>query len=389
MDREKLVSSFENYFGKREGLRGYRASGRIEIGGNHTDHQGGAVLAASVDVYINGVFAKNGSDIIRIKSEGYGEIKINISETKAKESEKNSAVALVRGVAAGLKKRGITLGGAEGYVVSEVPKGSGLSSSAAFEVLLAFALCELFGGDLGITELSKISMEAERDFFGKPSGLMDQLACASGGVVAVDFGADEPETEKIDADFKNHDIFIIDTGATHANLTDKYAEIPGEMCAVAGLFGKKRLSEVSEEEFLAKVPEARKTLGDRAVLRALHFFDETKRAKKEAELLKNGEFDAFLREVRRSGRSSFMYLQNIYPSGNVKAQEAAVVLNMCERILGTRGAVRIHGGGFGGTVIAFVPNDLSDSFLKELSRIVGESSIKKMAISKPGATRIF
>ncbi len=388
---KELINSFKRVFGEKEDIRVYGAPGRVELGGNHTDHQCGCVLAASINLDMKAAVAKNGKRVISVKSEGYRQIDIDLSDLSPRETERNTTKALVRGIAAGFLKRGKNLSGADMYIVSDILRGSGLSSSAAFEVLMATALSDMFDANLTPEEIAEIGQYAEREYFGKPGGLMDQLACAVGGVVFIDFSHTPAKIEKIECDIKKYgyDLAIIDAGADHAGLTDEYASIPAEMKKVAEVFGEKVLGEVSESEFYDRVSQVRKLVGDRATLRAVHFFRDSRRAKEEAKCLKCGNFDGFLKLIRESGDSSFKYLQNIYVSGAVKNQEMAYALAVCEEILGGRGAVRIQGGGFGGTLEAFVPCEMTEMFKLGIQKMLGDDMCKMLSFRFDGGIRII
>ncbi len=390
MKYKMLEAAFEQKFGSGKNVHMYSAPGRIEIGGNHTDHQGGVVLAAAINLESRAAVAKNGLDVIRAFCDKHGEFEISLSELEVFEEEKNTTAALIRGVAKGLSLRGVDLFGVDMYIESEVLPGSGLSSSAAFEVLVAKALSDICGGNLSAEAMAEIGQFAEREFFGKPCGLMDQMASSVGGITAIDFSENPAKIKKIECDISEYgyDIVIIDAGADHADLTEEYADIPREMCAVANFFGKKILGEVDEETFYGDISSARAALGDRAILRAIHFFSDSRRAKEEAGCLKNRDFEGFLRRIRESGDSSFKYLQNIYPAGAKKNQAMAFALAICERLLGGRGAVRIQGGGFGGTLEAFVPNDMTEDFISGIEKTLGNNMSKLLSIRLEGGLKI-
>jgi len=387
---EKLIDSFCELFGKRDGVSVYSAPGRVELGGNHTDHQRGCVLAAGVNLDMRAAAAKNGEALIRVKSEGYPLIEIDLADLSVREEDKNTTSALVRGVADAFSKRGKDVCGADMYIVSDVLRGSGLSSSAAFEVLVATALSDLCGAGFDAVEIAEIGQYAETVHFGKPSGLMDQTASSVGGIVAIDFGESPAKIEKIECDLKAHgyDLVIVDAGADHADLTAEYASIPAEMKSVAKLFGKEVLSEVAESEFYSRIAEIRRDAGDRATLRAVHFFAENLRAVREAECLRNGDFEGFLKLVSESGNSSFKYLQNIYVSGSVRDQAMAYALAVCEKLLSGRGAVRVQGGGFGGTLEAFVPCEMTESFCAGVDNMIGKDMYKVLTVRKYGGMKI-
>lgn len=388
---KELINSFQKFFGARNDIRVYSAPGRVELGGNHTDHQRGCVLAASVNLDMRAVVAKNGKSVLRLKSEGYPRIDIDLSDLSPRENERNTTRALIRGVAHGFVKRGKVLSGVDMYIVSDVLRGSGLSSSAAFEVLVGTALSDIFGADLSPEEIAEIGQYAECEYFGKPSGLMDQMACSVGGVVFFDFSHTPAKIEKIECDIRSYgyDLAIIDAGAGHAGLTNEYSSIPAEMKKVAEVFGREVLGGVSENEFYDRILQVRKLVGDRATLRAVHFFRDSRRAKEEARRLECGDFDGFLELVKESGNSSFKYLQNIYVSGAVKNQEMAYALAVCEELLGGRGAVRIQGGGFGGTLEAFVPCEMTEKFESGIQKMLGKGMCKILSFRKEGGIRIM
>ncbi len=381
---------FEETFGKGRDVSVYSAPGRVEIGGNHTDHQRGCVLAAAVNLDMRAAVAKNGEDILRVKSEGYPQIEISLSDLAPKEEEKNSTAALVRGVARGLCDRGGKLSGADMYIVSDVLRGSGLSSSAAFEVLVGTALNDMFGVGVSAVEIAKIGQFAETVFFGKPCGLMDQMASSVGGIVAIDFENDDPKIERIECNLEKYgyDLAIIDAGADHADLTEEYASIPRDMKNIAEYFGCDVLRKVKRDAFFDALCDLRKKVGDRAVLRAMHFFNDSDRAVREAECLKRGDFDEFLREVSASGRSSFMYLQNIYVAGAIENQAMAYAISVCEELLSGCGACRIQGGGFGGTIEAFVPKHMTESFKCKIERFIGKNMCHILSIRSEGGVKL-
>ncbi|MBQ6907840.1 MAG: galactokinase, partial [Clostridia bacterium] len=364
---EKLLDGFSKTFEKDGDIRLFSAPGRTEIGGNHTDHQHGAVVAGSLNLDVIAAVRLNGENVIRIKSEGFPMDTVALDSLEADSSEFGKSSGLIRGIVASFEKLGYSISGFDAYTTSNVLKGSGMSSSAAFEILVAVILNSLFADEkLSAMELAKIGQYAENVYFGKPCGLLDQAACASGGIVAIDFADNKnPKAEKLTIDFDktNYALCIIDSGADHESLTDEYAAITLEMRAVAEYFGKEFLNEVSPEEFYKNLQDVRKALkNDRAILRAMHYFNETQRAKAEATALKNGDFDGFLKTVSESGQSSYMYLQNVYVPSDSKNQAVSLALALCDNLLCGRGAFRVHGGGFAGTVQAFVPYDMLESF---------------------------
>jgi len=386
-----VLEGFARTFGKEaEAL--FSAPGRTELGGNHTDHQHGRVLAAGVDLDILAAAAVNDSGVIRVQSEGYPLISVDLDRLTPVPGEENTTAALIRGVAARMKELGCPVSGVEAYMVSDVPGGSGLSSSAAFEVLTGTMLNGLFwGGRASAVEIAQIGQYAENVFFGKPCGLMDQTASSVGGVVAIDFAdPSRPVVEQISLDLAagGYALCIIDSGADHADLTDEYAAVTRELKAVCRHFGKEVLREVPEEDFLAQLPQVRRAAGDRGVLRAFHVYGENRRAAAEAQALREGDFDGFLRLVRESGRSSAMYLQNIVPTGAVEHQEMMTALALAERLLEGRGAVRVHGGGFAGTAQAFVPLELLERFKAGIEAALGAGSCHVVTIRPVGGVRL-
>ena len=370
----------------------FSAPGRTEISGNHTDHQHGCVLAAAVNLETVADVTLNGADVIRVCSEGYAPVEIDIRDLSIREAEKNTTAALIRGVAAAFAARGAVLHGFDAAVRSTVLPGSGLSSSAAFEVLIGTILNELFfEKKLSAVEIAQIGQYAENVYFGKPSGLMDQTASSVGGMVFIDFADPaNPVVERLDFDFSaaGHALCIIDSGADHANLTHEYAAIPQELRAICAQFGKEVLRDIPEAEFFAALPRLRGTVPDRAILRAIHVYQENKRVLRQAEALRAGDFDAFLRLTVAYGRSSWMYLQNITPAGETEHQAVAVALALCDTLLGGRGAFRVHGGGFAGTVQAFVPMDLLEQFKSGIEAVLGEGSCHVLSIRPEGGIRV-
>ncbi len=369
----------------------FSAPGRTEIGGNHTDHQRGRVLAAAVNLDTVAAVRINGTDLIRIQSAGYPMCTIDVTDLAVKPEEVNSTPALVRGIAARFVQLGCQIGGFDAYVESTVLPGSGLSSSAAYEVLIGTILNHLFfGGKATQPEVAMIGQWAENVYFGKPCGLMDEMASAVGSMVTIDFlDKDNPVIEPIDFDFAacGHALCIIDSRASHADLTDEYAAITQELKAVCAQFGKEVLTQIDEAEFMAAIPQLRRSCGDRAVLRALHFYKENARVPKQVQALKNGDFDTFLNLVKESGRSSWMYLQNVIPAGYKEKQDVAIALNLCEYYLNGRGAYRVHGGGFAGTVQAFVPLDILEQFRAGLDAVLGEGACHVLSIRPQGGVR--
>ncbi|MBR5617601.1 MAG: galactokinase [Oscillospiraceae bacterium] len=368
--------------------RYFSAPGRTEIGGNHTDHQRGRVLAGAVNLDTVAAVRLNGTDTIRIMSKGYPMSVVKVTELTPVESEINSTPALIRGVVARFTEMGCKVEGFDAYCESTVLPGSGLSSSAAYEVLIGTIVNHMFfEGKVSQPEVAMIGQYAENVFFGKPCGLMDQTASAVGNLVTIDFfEAGKPVIEPVNFDFGacGHALCIIDSGADHADLTDEYAAVPGEMKAVAAFLGKEVLTEIDEAAFFAAIPEIRKACGDRAVMRAIHFYQENARVPQQVAALRAGDFDKFLALVKQSGYSSYMYLQNVIPAGYKAHQDVAVALALCEHYLAGRGAYRVHGGGFAGTVQAFVPYDILDSFVAGIDGALGAGACHVLSIRPQG-----
>ena len=390
--KEALDAGFAAVFGGKP-ERYFSAPGRTEIGGNHTDHQRGRVLAAAVNLDTQAAVRLNGTDIIRIQSQGYPLCEVDLTVLVPQASEVNGTASLIRGVAARFAELGCKVQGFDAYCESTVLPGSGLSSSAAYEVLIGTILNHLFfDGRVSAPEIAMIGQYAENVFFGKPCGLMDQTASSVGGLVTIDFfEKDNPNIRSVNFDFSacGHVLCIIDSRASHADLTDEYAAVPGEIKAVAERMGKEVLTQIDEADFYARLPELRKICGDRAVMRCIHFYQENARVPKQVEALRSGDFDTFLRLARESGYSSYMYLQNVIPAGYTAHQDVAVSLALCDHFLQGRGAYRVHGGGFAGTVQAFVPFDLLDSFRSGIDAALGEGACHVLSIRPQGGVEAF
>ena len=390
----KAIESFEGLYGADRHISIFSAPGRTEIGGNHTDHQRGRVLAASVNLDVIAIVSQNPDTKVRIKSEGHRGDEIDAKNQDVNPSEVNTSRALIRGICARYQQLGYTVGGFDAYTTSNVLTGSGLSSSAAFEVLVGTIVNELFcGGKESALSIAQIGQYAENVYFGKPCGLMDQAASSVGGFVQIDFqDKDHPEAQKVDFDFTKcgYALCIIDTKGSHSDLTPDYAAVPAEMKEVAAFFGKEVLREVDEEEFYANIAALRQKMGDRCVLRAMHFFAENARVLEEAAALKANDFDAFKKLVIESGYSSYMYLQNVFSASHPQQQGVSIVLALAQRLLEKRGgAYRVHGGGFAGTVQAFVPLDNLPEFVKAMEAVTGEGSCHNLRIRPVGGTRIL
>ena len=372
--------------------RYFSAPGRTEIGGNHTDHQRGRVLAGAVNLDTVAAVRVNGTKTIRIQSKGYPMSVVDLENLTPVAEEINSTPALIRGVAARFVQLGCKVEGFDAYCESTVLPGSGLSSSAAYEVLIGTIINGLFfDGKVSQPEIAMIGQYAENVFFGKPCGLMDQMASAVGNLVTIDFfDKENPVIEPVNFDFAScgHALCIIDSGADHADLTDEYAAIPGEIKAVAACFGKEVLTQIDEADFYAKIPELRKACGDRAVMRCIHFYQENARVPHQVAALREGNFDKFLSLVKQSGYSSWMYLQNVIPAGYKAHQDVAVALGLAEHFLQGRGAYRVHGGGFAGTIQAFVPFDLLDAFVAGMDSALGEGACHVLSIRPQGGVEM-
>ena len=372
--------------------RYFSAPGRTEIGGNHTDHQRGRVLAAAVNLDTVAAVRCNGTDTIRIQSQGYPMCHVKLSELEPVAGEINSTPALIRGVAARFAQLGCQVGGFDAYCSSTVLPGSGLSSSAAYEVLIGTIINHLFfDAQVSQAEVAQIGQYAENVFFGKPCGLMDQTASAVGNLVTIDFFHKEaPQIRPVAFDFSacGHALCIIDSGADHADLTDEYAAVPGEIKAVATWFGKEVLTQIPEADFYAAIPQLRESCGDRAVMRCIHFYQENARVPQQVAALERGDFDAFLALVKQSGYSSYMYLQNVIPAGYRQHQDVAVALALCEHYLEGRGAYRVHGGGFAGTVQAFVPFDMLAQFVAGVDGALGQGACHVLSIRPQGGVEM-
>ncbi len=390
---EGVLTQFAEIFGhEAEGL--FSAPGRTEIGGNHTDHQHGCVLAAAINLDLLAAVSTNQSGMIRVHSEGYPEMVVDLANLTPVKTEENTSMSLIRGVASKFASFGceIAQNGLDIYMVSNVPGGSGLSSSAAFEVLMGTIINNLFWDSrCTAVEIAQIGQYAENVFFGKPCGLMDQTASSVGAMVAIDFeNPASPVVKQVPLDFAatGHALCILDSGADHADLTSEYASITTELKDVCHNFGKEHLRDVAEGDFMASLHQVRAVAGDRATLRAFHFFADNRLAQKQAQAILDGDFDGFLKMVNDSGNSSALCLQNVVPTGATRNQELLLTIMLSKSILGGRGAVRVHGGGFGGTAQAFVPLDLLDEFKGKTEAVLGEGSCHILSIRPLGGVRL-
>ncbi len=402
LDEEKLdyqrkryvdaINKYKELYGDDD-VEIYSAPGRSEVGGNHTDHQNGEVLAASINLDAIGIVKPLQEGTVKVVSDNYPMITIDLNDLELKEEEKETTVALIKGVLAGFVNKGYQIGGFQTYITSDVLIGAGLSSSAAFETLIGTILSGLYN-DMKVSpvEIAIIGQYAENVYFGKPCGLMDQMACSVGNLVHIDFADKKnPVIEGVSCDLGKYgySLCITDTKGSHADLTADYAAVPAEMKAVAAVFGKEVLHGVKIEELYEKSAEIREKAGDRAYLRALHFVNENLRVQQEVAALKNGKFEEFLSVVKASGDSSFKYLQNVYTNHDVQYQNVSIALAISDTILGDDGVCRVHGGGFAGTIQAFVKNEVVEKYKKNMDHIFGEGSCNVLKIRKFGGMKVI
>ena len=388
----KAIKKYEELYGEGE-VEIYSAPGRSEVGGNHTDHQRGQVLACGLNLDVIAIVSKTNDDIIKIVSDDYNIKDINVNDLSKKDSEENTSESLIRGVAKRLKDEGYKVGGFKTFMTSDVLRGSGMSSSAAFEVAIGTIISGLYNNmEISPVFIAQASQYAENVYFGKPSGLMDQMASSVGSLVNIDFkDTKNPVIRKVDVDFAkfSHSLCIVDTKGSHADLTPEYAAVPIDMKKVAAYFGKEVLREVDEDEFYANISDIREKVGDRPVVRAMHFFFDHNTVTKEVNALEAGDFEEFKKHISASGNSSFKYLQNVYPASDVANQGLSVGLGVSERILDGKGAVRVHGGGFAGTIQAFVPNDMVSEYREEMDKLFGEGSCHVLKVRKYGGMKVL
>lgn len=389
----ETLNDFGELFGYDREVNIMSAPGRTEVCGNHTDHNNGKVLAASINLDAIAVVSKNDDNIIRVKSKGHKMNVVDLNDLVPNEANFGSSTTLVQGVAATIKNLGYTVAGFDACTASDVMGGSGLSSSAAFEVLLGSVLSYMFNdGKISPVEIAKVAQYSENVFFGKPCGLLDQMASSVGTFVTIDFkSVKDPVIKKIDFDFSKsgHSLCIVDTHGNHSDLTDDYAAVRTEMESVAQALGKNVLREVSYEEFFAALPELTGRVNDRAILRAIHFFNENKRVEKAVDCLENNDFEGFKQVIIDSGRSSFMLNQNVYTPKNPTEQKLSLALAISKELLDGKGAWRVHGGGFAGTIQAFVPNDMLDTYKKTIEGVFGEGSCHVLIIRPVGGTQVI
>lgn len=393
--RNRYISAIEKFseiFPERDDIKIYSAPGRTEIGGNHTDHQHGCVLAAAVDLDVIAVVAFHNEGVIRLKSAGHSPNRVNLSNLSVQKKEMGSSSALIRGIASRFHEMGVQISGFDAYTTSDVLSGSGLSSSAAFEVLVGTIIDSHYNhGKAGAVEIAKIGQYAENVYFGKKSGLMDQMVSSVGGLVSIDFhDTENPEIKSFPYDFEasGYCLCVTDTKGSHANLTDDYVAIRTEMESIAAQFGKAFLRDVNENEFYSAIPKLREKCSDRAVMRAAHFFAENRRAVLEANALSEGNMNYFLELVRQSGESSANLLQNLYSCSQPTEQAISIGIMLSKSILGRNGAVRVHGGGFAGTIQAFVPAEKVNEYSQEMNRIFGDGSCYILRIRPVGGIEI-
>ena len=388
----EALDRFSEIFGEDRDVRIYSAPGRTEVSGNHTDHNNGKVLAASVNLDVIAIASINSDNTVRLQSKGYPMDTISLSDLEMKREEINHSASLIRGMAKKFTLEGHRIGGFDAYTTSDVLKGSGLSSSAAFEVLVGTMMSYLFNeGSVDSIEIAQCAQYAENVYFGKPSGLMDQMASSVGGMIAIDFADTEnPVIRQVKFDFEalGCALCIVDTGGNHADLTHEYAAIPGEMKKVAAVFGRQTLRGISMDELLQKAGEVRKKCGDRALLRALHFLAENDRVDGIVVALEAEDYSCFLEFITKSGNSSFRYLQNVYANGAPEEQGLSVALFLAERFLNGQGACRVHGGGFGGTTQNFVPLDRVDDFRTMMEGVFGKGCCHILSIRPVGGVEI-
>lgn len=388
------IDEFEKIYGDRD-ISLFSVAGRSELSGNHTDHNHGCVVAASIDLDIIAVAAKRDDGVIRIKSEGFPEDVVDTAVYTAPIEEKfGTSESIIAGMCAGFAKNGHAIGGFDAYTTSNVLKGSGLSSSAAFEDMVGNILSHMYNdGKVDNVEIAMLAQYSENVFFGKPCGLMDQVACAVGGIVAIDFAdPSAPIIDKVDFDLsaQGYNLCIVNTGGNHADLTDDYASVPAEMKAVAAHFGKKVLREIDKDALIKEIPALREKVGDRAILRAFHFLNENERVAAQKAALLKGDLDAFFTEVIASGRSSFCYLQNVYTSKNLSEQGLSLALCLAEGYLsGKKAAWRVHGGGFAGTIQSFVPSSEVEGYRALMDSVFGEGKCIVLRIRPVGAVKVF
>lgn len=386
------INIFVNHYGD-EAIRIFSAPGRTEIGGNHTDHQHGEVLAASINLDAIGIVKKTDDNVVRVISDGYPEAIVDLTDISIEEEEKGTTLSLVKGVLAGFAEHNLKIGGFCAYITSDVLIGAGLSSSAAFETLIGTILSGLYN-DMSVSPvlIARIGQYAENVYFGKPCGLMDQMASSVGNLVHIDFrNPQEPVVEKVDCDIEKfgYSLCITDTKGSHADLTHEYAAVPAEMKSVAEYFGEEVLRDIAAEDIFTNISDIRQKLGDRSVLRALHFVNENKRVKREVAALQADNISEFLKSVKESGDSSYKYLQNVYSNSDIEHQNVSLALAISEMFLGEDGVCRVHGGGFAGTIQAFVKKDMVEEYKECMDGVFGSGACSVLRIRKYGGIQII
>lgn len=393
--KQRYVNAIESYieeFGEDD-VEIYSAPGRSEVGGNHTDHQHGEILAASINLDAIGIVKKTDDMKVSILSKGYTLTTISLENLDMQEEEKETTIALIKGVVAGLANRGYKIGGFKAYITSDVLIGAGLSSSAAYETLIGNIVSGLYNNmSVSAEEIAIIGQFAENVYFGKPCGLMDQMACSVGNMVHVDFAdINNPKVEKITFNLNKYgySLCITDTKGSHADLTADYAAVPEEMKKVAAFFGKEVLLGLTVDDILENIVKVREQVGDRGVLRALHFIRENERVQKEVSYLSDEDIEGFLKTVAASGNSSYKYLQNVYSNADVQHQNVSLALAISEDFLGDNGVSRVHGGGFAGTIQAFVKNDIVIEYQKIMDMVFGQGACSVLKIRKYGGMKVL
>lgn len=393
--KQRYVNAIESYieeFGEDD-VEIYSAPGRSEVGGNHTDHQHGEILAASINLDAIGIVKKTDDMKVSILSKGYTLTTISLENLDMQEEEKETTIALIKGVVAGLANRGYEIGGFKAYITSDVLIGAGLSSSAAYETLIGNIVSGLYNNmSVSAEEIAIIGQFAENVYFGKPCGLMDQMACSVGNMVHVDFAdINNPKVEKVKFDLNKYgySLCITDTKGSHADLTADYAAVPEEMKKVAVFFGKEVLLGLTVDDILENIVKVREQVGDRGVLRALHFIRENERVQKEVSYLSDEDIEGFLKTVAASGNSSYKYLQNVYSNADVQHQNVSLALAISEDFLGDNGVSRVHGGGFAGTIQAFVKNDIVIEYQKIMDKVFGQGACSVLKIRKYGGMKVL
>ena len=389
----EAISDFAELFGHDRDISIMSAPGRTEVCGNHTDHNNGKVLAAAINLDAIAIVSKNDDNTVRVKSKGHRMNVVDLSDLEAKEENYGDSTSLVQGVAAGIKNLGYDVSGFDAYTMSDVMGGSGLSSSAAFEVLIGSVFSYMFnGGKISAVDIAKVAQYSENVFFGKPCGLLDQMASSVGTFVTIDFkSTSEPVIKKVDFDFASsgHSLCIVDTGGSHSDLTDDYAAVREEMESVAKALGKNVLREIDYETFFSAIPELTSKVNDRALLRAIHFYNENNRVDNAVEALEGGNFEAFKEIILESGFSSYMLNQNVYTPKNPTEQKISLALAISAELLKGKGAWRVHGGGFAGTVQAFVPNDMLDDYKRTVEAVFGKGTCHVLMIRPVGGYQVI